>query len=440
MGGKLKFQKQKENDIIKTELLFGGKNMSKQGINDEFYTPAATIINELKYYGYDGLFKNKRIYLPCDYDATLPYLKEEVIKLKAKQGLLEFEDNITIYRVLPQLFTENDKKNTPRKCQFIAYLIEQKEAFGIKDIFISGYDALTEQGLKFQNAPFNDFDVIITNPPFSQMNEWIDKIVDFGKLGGKFLFLAPLSITTNTYAFPHFKAANFWCGYTEPNKYEDASGNEIKSYLPSVWLTNMEVSKHKSKKVLSKSWKDHPEEFMPYWNYKAINVQSINDIPYDYSDVFGVPATMLKDLHPDQFEIIGLGQGKEQLTNLEGSIDRSKTYKGDFWEHYNFGDYKKNPQKRRPFENWQNFNNVLITTMDNTNPFKAPFCKILLRNKEIIPNRKYYNYEDVIKWLNDELKRKKPTDIWNSKLFVSRKNGEKIKQGKGEVNKKWKGN
>ena len=35
--------------------------MAKKGINDEFYTPAETIINELKWYGYDGYFKGKTI-------------------------------------------------------------------------------------------------------------------------------------------------------------------------------------------------------------------------------------------------------------------------------------------------------------------------------------------------------------------------------------------
>ena len=42
------------------------KESAKKDKFDEFYTPANTIINELKYYGYDGLFKGKTIYLPCD--------------------------------------------------------------------------------------------------------------------------------------------------------------------------------------------------------------------------------------------------------------------------------------------------------------------------------------------------------------------------------------
>lgn len=47
-------------------------------INDEFYTPAEIIINELKWYGYDGFFEGKTIYLLCDYDATLLYIKKKL--------------------------------------------------------------------------------------------------------------------------------------------------------------------------------------------------------------------------------------------------------------------------------------------------------------------------------------------------------------------------
>ena len=75
---------------------------TSKGINDEFYTPAETIINELKWYGYDGLFKGKTIYLPCDYDATLPYVKKEIKTVKSVSGFIEFSDEVTIYKVMPE--------------------------------------------------------------------------------------------------------------------------------------------------------------------------------------------------------------------------------------------------------------------------------------------------------------------------------------------------
>lgn len=388
-------------------------------VNDEFYTPAKTIIDELKYYGYDGFFRGKTIYLPCDYDATLPYVKKEIRTVKTVEGFIEFEDKITIYRVIPELFTEEEKNNGPRNCQFVAYLTEHKEDFGIKDIYISGYDALSNEGLRFQDAPFDAFDIIITNPPFSQMDEWISKITNFGMNGGKFIFLAPLSILTNTFAFPHFKNNHFWCGYTEPSKYEDVNGNVISSYLPSVWLTNMDVKVHKRKRVLSKSWKDHPEEYMLYWNYKAIDVPSIDNIPYDFKGVMGVPATFLKDLHPDQFEIIGLGVGKAQFQSLPGWI------KKEGWTFKKYLEYADTPATSHAFD----VSSVLILSKDLEHPYKQPFCKILIKNKEIYSDRTYYDYDDAVNFLKNELKTKKADDIWSPKLYKSRSN-KKVKHGK----------
>lgn len=354
------------------------------------------------------------------YDATLPYIKKEIRKITTIDGFLEFTDEVTIYKVMPELFTEDDRTNAPRNCQFVAYLTEHKEDFGIKDIYISGYNALTGEGLKFQDAPFDAFDVIITNPPFSQMNEWITKIIQFSKTGGKFLFLAPLSITTNTFAFTFFKNQDYWCGYTEPSKYEDINGEIVPGYRPSVWLTNFDVKKHKPKRVLSKSWKDKSDEFMPFWNYRAINVPSVRDIPYDYADVFAVPATMLKDIHMDQFEIIGLGQGKEQFQGLPGWIDRSD------WSFKDYLEYADTPKTAHSFD----VSSLLITSMDLEKPYKAPFCKILLKNKELIDGRKYYYYDDVVSFVKEQLRSKSAQEIWNPKLFRSRGN-QKAKKGKG---------
>ena len=391
-------------------------------VNDEFYTPAETIINELKWYGYDGLFQGKTIYLPCDYDATLPYLKKEIKTVKTIEGGLglEFTNDVTIFKVVPELFTEEEKENTPRNCQFVAYLIEHKKDFGIKDIYISGYDALTGKGLKFQDAPFNEFDVIITNPPFSQMDEWIEKIIDFKNNGGEFIFLAPLSILTNTFAFKYFKNGDFWCGYTEPSKYENVNGEIINSYLPSVWITNLNVKLHKQKRVLVRSWKDHPEHYMPYWNYKAINVVSINDIPYDYKGVIGVPATMIKDIHLDQFEIIGLGQGKEQFQSLPGWIDRTD------WNFQKYLQYADTPKTAHSFD----VSSLLVLSKDMIHPYKAPFCKVLIKLKEVVEGREYYDYENVVSFVKKELESKQPDDIWDKKLYKNRSN-QKVKHGKG---------
>ena len=95
------------------------------------------------------------------YEYLEQYVKKEIKTVKSVSGFIEFSDEVTIYKVMPELFKEEDKDNYPRNCQFIAYLTEHKEDFGIKDIYISGYDALTGEGLRFQDAPFEEFDVFL---------------------------------------------------------------------------------------------------------------------------------------------------------------------------------------------------------------------------------------------------------------------------------------
>ena len=398
--------------------------MAKKGVNDEFYTPTETIINELKYYGYDGYFNGKTIYLPCDYDATLPYIKKEIKKVEKIYGIARWEEEIEIYKVMPEQFTENDSKLVPRNCQFVAYLTEHKKDFGIKDIYISGYDAISQKGLKFQNAPFECFDVIITNPPFSQMEEWIEKIIKFKNKGGKFIFLAPLSILTNVFSFKYFKNGDFWCGYTEPNKYEDSQGIKKTEYLPSVWLTNFDVQKHKSKRVLTKSWGEHPDEFMPYWNYKGIEVVNINDIPYDYKGVMGIPATALKEIRTDQFELIGLGVGKEQFNAQEFYVDKTNYSEKEFKKYY--------IKKGDPENQYGRRNGKLFVSLDGENPYKQPFARILVKLKQPMKSDKIYDFEDVIKRIKKELKNKKPKDLWNEKLFKIKGNT-KVKHGRSKI-------
>ena len=157
---------------------------------------------------------------------------------------------------------------------------------------------------------------------------------------------------------------------------------------------------------------------MPYWNFRAIEVSSIQNIPYDYYDTIGVPATFLKDIHPDQFEIIGLGVGKQQFMALNGFIDRSSYPREKFQKFY--------IKKGDPENRYNERNSMLFTSLDGKNPYKRPFSRVLIRNKKITKNENGYGFEDVIKWLNQELLSKKPIDIWNHELLYKKRSNQKI--------------
>ena len=72
--------------------------------------------------------------------------------------------------------------------------------------------------------------------------------------------------------------------------------------------------KSKIKKVQTLPFKRYNSiDYPRYDNYDAIEVGSVSDIPCDYPDVMGVPITFMDKYNPDQFEIIGLTQGWDDL-------------------------------------------------------------------------------------------------------------------------------
>jgi lysozyme family protein len=74
-------------------------------------------------------------------------------------------------------------------------------------------------------------------------------------------------------------------------------------------------------------------KYPKYENYNAINIENTNDIPENYFDEMGVPITFLDKYNPDQFEIVGLGNGKDNFipTKLEKLEKYNKN--GEFEKH-----------------------------------------------------------------------------------------------------------
>ena len=84
-----------------------------------------------------------------------------------------------------------------------------------------------------------------------------------------------------------------------------------------------------------------------YDNFDAIDVGRIQDIPCDWDGIMGVPDTILGQLNPDQFEILGMGSG-----NLAKLVGVRKNYRG---------------------------RTDLAYTIDGKN--KCPYSRILIRRK-----------------------------------------------------------
>ena len=79
--------------------------------------------------------------------------------------------------------------------------------------------------------------------------------------------------------------------------------------VPSIWYTNLDIQKRHEDLILYKTYS--PNAYPKYINYDAIEVSKTELIPYDYDGVMGVPITFMDKYNPEQFEIIGIGNGGE---------------------------------------------------------------------------------------------------------------------------------
>lgn len=176
-------------------------------------------------------------------------------------------------------------------------------------------------------------DIVVTNPPFSLFREYIAQLMEYKK---DFLIIGHQNALSYKEIFPLIQNNKMWLGYGFKggaghfiSKYEDtATASNHKQGMIRVsgvtWFTNLDIKKRHEDIILFKSYS--PEEYPHYINYDAIEVAKTEFIPKDYDGIMGVPITFMDKYNPEQFEIIGIGNGGElgvacgvssNLTNTE---------------------------------------------------------------------------------------------------------------------------
>jgi hypothetical protein len=93
-------------------------------------------------------------------------------------------------------------------------------------------------------------------------------------------------------------------GYTRPGDFDQPDGTPLKTLQGLTrWFTTLSVD---DKPALTLTATYSPEKYPKYDNYDAINVNRVQDIPYDYEGVMGVPITIF-DHNLDNIEIVWKG-------------------------------------------------------------------------------------------------------------------------------------
>lgn len=270
------------------------KNLTeaKTSKKDEFYTQLSDIEKELKHY--KEYFKGKVVFLNCDDPEESNFWKYFALNFKF----------LGLKKLVATHFC-NDKPS---------YKLEKTNGDTIKTNLKQNGDFRCPECMGI----LKEADIIITNPPFSLLREYVSQLMEYHK---KFIIIGNINALSYKEIFKLFRENKIWLGYSihsgdrefkVPDDYPlKASGyrvdeNGIKYIrIKGVrWFTNLDYKERYEDLILYKNYS--PEEYPKYDNYDAINVNLTKDIPCDYKGNMGVPITFMDKYNPDQFEILGM--------------------------------------------------------------------------------------------------------------------------------------
>lgn len=275
--------------------------VAKKEKNDEFYTRYEDI--EAEVMKYRKQFRGKTVYLPCDDPAE-----------KKSEFWSFFVNNFDAFGLKKLIATHYDESGHAYKIWI------EEDTTG--DGYIDDSDAMQEDLIgngDFRSPECIDIlkecDIVCTNPPFSLFREFFDVIMQANKL---FLIIGPQNAFKYKNVFPYIKENKVWAGYSfnktfdfimpddyilTSTGYVDEQGRKHGKVASICWITNMIVNKRTEEMILTKKY--NSSDYPRYDNYEAINVGRVENIPYDYDGIMGVPISFLGKHNPNQFEIIG---------------------------------------------------------------------------------------------------------------------------------------
>ena len=372
-------------------------NRAKQ---DEFYTQLVDIEKELRHY--KNHFMGKTVFCNCDDPFESNFFKYFAMNfnfLGLKKLIATCYDCSPIAGDELPLF-EIENSQTEKK----AYKIEITE---VTDENGDGAIDLADVELLIKNhkntlTTLNgngDFrsdeciellkqaDIVVTNPPFSLFREYVAQLVQYDK---KFIIIGNKNAITYKEIFPLIKENRLWIGLTirsgdrefrVPQDYVtrsaslriDEKGNKYVRVPGVHWFTNLDYPERHEELVLYKRYNE--EEYPKYDNYDAVNVDKTTDIPYDYNGVMGVPITFLDKYNPEQFEIVALGNSRDNFTPNKDYINPKKILKdgkivtGGAINCVLAIELEEKPQ------------GVIYYISDNSKYLIAPYARILIRRK-----------------------------------------------------------
>lgn len=330
-----------------------GLTKAKKNQADEFYTQYSDIQKEINaYLEYNpDTFRDKTVLLPCDDPEWSNFtrffaqnfetfgLKKLISTSYAADSKKFVYHQISFFELNSPQYDES-KTNSHGKVFILERDVNNSGKIDIDDLewtYLDGDGDFRSDEVK---ALRDEADIIITNPPFSQFQDFLKWIFEADK---QFLIIGNINCISYMEVFPRIKDNKIWLGngmgrwisgFIVPDSYElygtearIEDGKRIVSTNNCLWLTNLDHGRrHQPLQLMtmadnikfSKHKKVRDEQYPHYDNYDAIEVPFTDAIPSDYDGVMGVPITFLDKYNPEQFEIVG-------------GYNYSRDYNGNTW-------------------------------------------------------------------------------------------------------------
>ena len=339
---------------------------AKRVKNDEFYTQLKDIENELKHYKHH--FKDKVVYCNCDDPRVsnfFHYFSYNFEHLGLKKLITTCYKNQQM-----DLFSTHDQESA------IALIYEGEkdngrvptvENIGVIELQGDG-DFRSPEAIEF----LKEADIVVTNPPFSLFIPYMNQLMHYKK---KFLVIGNINALTYREIFPLIKNNEVWLGYNSTRFFIKPDGTKYET-ARTYWYTNLDIKKRHEDFIIYKKFDEDKYNF--YDNFDGIDVPYAVDIPKDFDGIMGVPITFLDKYNPEQFEIIGLGNSRENFTPNKDYINPTKITKTG--KKVNGGAVNQVltlSTKEKPIDR-------VYYTSDNSDYLLPPYARILIKNKKVV--------------------------------------------------------
>lgn len=269
-------------------------NRAKNTINDEYYTLYDDVKSQLDNY-WDYL-KGKVVYCNCDNPK---------------------------YSMFWKYFVRNFH-DIGLKLLVSSYYVCKDDIFECNDeiVYKTVYD-----GTNFTQTPLvgdgdfrskecktilSDCDVVVTNPPFSLLKEMIPLLFDYDK---KFVIIGTHMSFKYKNNLAYTCNNQLCCGFGVKRpymKYWTTNGTLV-DISNSCWLQNIYGWDDVIKNPIQPKVKYDPLKYKMMDFYDALNVDSINDIPFDYYDKIAVPINYIHTHNASLFNIVDIVDDSREL-------------------------------------------------------------------------------------------------------------------------------